>query len=165
MESYDHRQRVLLFLKLFSSTPAIERLIGPSDPDHAAESLCRLWIDDIYLPGLRYRQGLKGDRNRAHVAQFQSVFSSRELALLEQFHRFLELRLEMFPKRLAEERSFPRGAFWQNIIAHARRVIEEIDPEGLEIDDLVARTADLLNQSDAPSIGSESDTHQDGKDG
>ncbi len=167
MENTDHRQRVLLFLKLFSSTAAIERLIGSSDPSATADQLCSLWINEIYIPGLRYRDGLKGDRRKEEVERFESQFSRIELALLEQFHRFLELRLEMLPKRLAEERTFPQGAFWQNIIAHARRILEEIDPEGLELDELVARGSALLNRARGGrlSVGSEPDAHQNGEGG
>ena len=68
---------------------------------------------------------------------FESSFSSRERDLLYQFHRFMELRLEMLPKRLQRERRFPDGDFWQNIFRHARNLLEEIDPERLELDEIL----------------------------
>ena len=139
----DHRPRVLFFLKLFSSTEAIERFVGSAEPEEIADRLCSLWIDELFVPGLRYRDGLKGDRSSSLVREFESQFSRREIALLEQFHRFLELRLEMLPKRRAEETTFPRGDFWQSIIAHAGRVLKEIDPEGLEMDEIVDRPAGM----------------------
>ncbi|HUF10868.1 MAG TPA: hypothetical protein VMO47_16230 [Rhodothermales bacterium] len=139
----DHRQRVLLFLKLLASTEATERLVGSAEPEEIADRLCNLWIDELFVPGLRYRDGLKGDRSASSVRDFEAQFSTSEIALLEQFHRFLELRLEMLPKRRAEETTFPRGDFWQSIIAHAGRVLEEIDPEGLEMDAIVDKSADI----------------------
>ncbi|HEY5564714.1 MAG TPA: hypothetical protein VIL33_03925 [Rhodothermia bacterium] len=139
----DHRQRVLLFLKLLSSTEAIERFVGSAEPDEIADRLCSLWIDELFVPGLRYRDGLEGDRRASSVRDFEAQFSTSEIALLEQFHRFLELRLEMLPKRRSEETTFPRGDFWQSIIAHAGRVLEEIDPEGIETDEIVDRSAGM----------------------
>lgn len=151
MKQMEHRDRVLLFLKLFSSTAAIERLVNAADEDGetVADRLCTLWIDELYVPGLRYTDGLKGDRSNDQVRDFQSQFSSSEITLLEQFHRFLELRLEMLPKRRSEETVFPRGEFWQSIMSHARRILEEIDPEGLEMDGIVDRSSELLRISDS----------------
>jgi hypothetical protein len=167
MESVDHRQRVLLFLHLFSSTAAVERLIKSSPPEDIADRLCSFWIDDIYVPGIRYRDGLKGDRTADDVNAFDRSFSKHERELLEQFHRFLELRLEMLPKRLPEEQVFPHGAFWQNIMAHARRILEEIDPEGLEMDELIARSTALLREAKTSrqSIGPKADPHEDRNEG
>lgn len=120
--------------------------MGQSSPDTVAEKLCALWIDDLYVPGLRFRDGmsLKADRTEAALRTFEAQFSNHELELFEQFHRFLELRLEMLPKRLQEERVFPRGEFWQAIISHARRILEEIDPEGLELDEITESSRKML---------------------
>lgn len=143
---HDDRQRILIFLKLLSSTTALDRLVDSSKPEEVADRLCSLWIDELFVPGLRYRDGesLKADRTVNTVRDFHAQFSPREIDLLEQFHRFLELRLEMFPKRRDAERAFPHGDFWQAIISHARRILEEIDPEGLEMDELVDRSQSLL---------------------
>lgn len=143
-DTVDHRRRVLLFLKVFSTRQGMDRLVSGRDPDVVADRLCSLWIDELYVPGIRYRDGLKGDRYASRVAAFEAQFSAKELDLLAQFHRFLELRLEMLPKRLPDERRFPQGAFWESIMRHAARIIEEVDPEGLELDEIVERTSVML---------------------
>lgn len=166
-EMDDHRRRVLAFITLFASTDAIERVIGSSVPEEVADRLCRLWIDEIYIPGIRYRDGLKGDRALDEVNRFLSSFSDRERYLLEQFHRFLELRLQMLPKRLPTERAFPRGAFWQSIIQHARRVLEEIDPERLEVDELLDPSARRVapQRPSQPLVGPETGAEKNGQKG
>jgi len=129
-----HRERVLVFLNLLANPAASDRFERADDPMGAAIELCRLWIEDIYAPGIRNLDGLKHDRSESDATEFNAAFSPREQELLFQFHRFLELRLEMFPKRRPEERRFPGGDFWQNIFRHARNVLDEIDPERLELD-------------------------------
>ncbi len=129
-----HRERVLVFLNLLANPAASDRFGRVRDPSATGLELCRLWIEDIYTPGIRNLDGLKHDRSETGASQFNAAFSAREQELLFQFHRFLELRLEMFPKRLPEECRFPDGDFWQNIFRHARNVLDEIDPERLELD-------------------------------
>ena len=127
-----------------ASPAALERLVNTSDPADTGDRLCTLWIDELYIPGVRLRDGLRANRTAAALRDFEAEFSPAEVALLEQFHRFLELRLEMLPKRLEAERAFPNGDFWRAISAHAGRVLEEIDPEGLELDELTERTTATL---------------------
>lgn len=105
--------------------------------------LCRLWIEEIYVPGVRNLDGLKGHRDERAVRLFEASFSERESEFLHQFHRFLELRLQMLLKRLPEERLFPHGDFWQNIFRHARNILQEIDPDGLELDSVLDRWSNL----------------------
>jgi hypothetical protein len=133
----NHRKRVLVFLNLLANPASSDRFSATDDPRTAAIELCRVWIEDIYLPGIRNLDGLKHDRSREGTDAFDSAFSPRELELLYQFHRFLELRLEMFPKHRPEEREFPEGEFWKNIFRHARNVLDEIDPERLELDTIL----------------------------
>ena len=131
------RQAVLLYLNLLANPASSDRFRKAENPEHAAILLCRLWIEDIYVPGIRNLDGLKSDRSPVSVEAFESSFSSRELELLYQFHRFMELRLEMLPKRVPRERSFPDGDFWQNIFRHAGNLLEEIDPDRLELDEIL----------------------------
>ena len=133
----NHRERVLVYLNLLSEPASSDRFKQSTDREAAAIELCRLWIEDIYIPGLRNLDGLKSDRSEAAVVGFNAQFTARERELLFQFHRFLELRLEMLPKRLAAERAFPDGGFWQNIFRHARNLLDEIDPERLELDEVL----------------------------
>ncbi len=127
-----------------ASPVALERLVGTSDATDMGDRLCTLWIDELYLPGIRLRDGLRANRTAAGLRVFEAEFSPAEITLLEQFHRFLELRLEMLPKRLEAERAFPNGEFWKAISGHAGRILEEIDPEGLELDEITERTTATL---------------------
>jgi len=137
-----HRPSVLLYLNLLSNPASSDRFRISTDPSSTALELCRVWIEEIYVPGIRNLDGLKADRDEAIVRTFEASFSARELDLLYQFHRFLELRLEMYPKRRPEERAFPDGDFWQNIFRHARNLLEEIDPERLELDEVLRLQGD-----------------------
>ena len=138
-----HRERVLVFLNLLANPASSDHFEKAPDASAAAVELCRLWIEEIYTPGFRNLDGLKHDRSESAAAQFNAAFAAREQELLFQFHRFLELRLEMYPKRREKERRFPDGDFWQNIFRHARNVLEEIDPNRLELDSILARADQL----------------------
>ena len=139
----NHRERVLVYLHLLSNPDASDRFKQSTDREASAIELCRLWIEEIYLPGYRNLDGLKSDRSEIGAERFNAQFTRRELELLYQFHRFLELRLEMLRKRLPAETSFPDGDFWQNIFRHARNVLVEIDPERLELDEVLRSTPHL----------------------
>ena len=134
-----HRERVLIYLK-FLADPASDILFrNTADPQQLAIDLCGLWIENIFLPGPRNLDGLKGCTSEREIASFKEAFTKTEFAALERFHVFLELRLEMLPKRRRVETRFPDGEFWQNIFRHAANVLVEIDPDGLELDDILSR--------------------------
>lgn len=120
------RNRVVLFLALLASRECQEACREFLPSDKLAFELCRLWFDEIYVPGSRYLDAFKGDRSAADVAQFQEYFADEEQAALERFHRFLELRLDMLPEHAKKQGVFPQNDLWQSIVRDAGHVLEAL---------------------------------------
>jgi hypothetical protein len=112
-----------------------------------------LWFDEIYVPGTRYMDGLKGDRDEDEVSAFSDLFTAEELTSLERFHAFLDLRLDMVSERVLENHSFPAGDMWENIVRDARYLVEDLEPDAERRRHLVDWLADLLARGrDTPLI-------------
>ena len=47
----DHRARVVAFLAFFTSDVCLEAVRSFVAPEQMAAELCRLWFDEIYVPG------------------------------------------------------------------------------------------------------------------
>ena len=94
-----HRKKVISTLEAISAAP-------PS----AAPDLLRLWVEEAYVPSLRYLDSLKGDADASAVADFNDAFSEQELLALARFHRFLEIRLD----RMGEQLELENTEFWQS---------------------------------------------------
>lgn len=129
----DHRGRVTAFLALLSSDRSREVLAGFIDPQHLAFELCRVWFDVIYVPGIAYFEGLKGDYSKAAAQNFCDVFDDDELASLERFHRFFELRVDMLRNQAREAGRFPQTDLWRNLVKDAGYLLEDLEPQPAEL--------------------------------
>lgn len=105
---------------------ACGRLLGP---ELLAAELCRLWFDDVYVPGERYLHGLKGDRNAEAARRFDACFTVEELITLERFHGCLELRLDLAANRLHGRAFFPQNDSWRSLRRDAARLLDDLAPE------------------------------------
>lgn len=137
-----HRKRVTLALAFLSSQECRRACHRILEPGQLAYEWCRVWFDEIYVPSLRYLNGLKGDRSEEAAARFRACFTEEEQEALERFHRFLELRVEMLSDEDHERESFPQNDAWNSIVRHAGYVLEDI--EGLDPDPLQHRLAALV---------------------
>lgn len=122
------RGRVTSFLALLSSSRAHDLLSREIPRERVAFELIRCWFDEIYSPSIRYVDGLRGDFSEAEARRFRSVFSAEELAAIERFHRFTELRLEMTPPAILENRRFPMDDRWNQIVKDASYLLDELEP-------------------------------------
>ena len=127
------RQRVILFLAFLSSPECQEACARHITGEELGFELCRLWFDDIYVPGGRYIDGWKESRSRADGEQFWATFTEEEQAALERFHRFLELRLDMLPDEALRQEVFPQNNLWMSITRDASHALEALlmDADGL----------------------------------
>lgn len=140
------RERVTLFLAVIASEPCRDACHELLPPDHFSFLWCRLWFNEIYLPGPRYLDGLKGDRSEEAVARFWTSFTSVEKEALERFHRFLELRIEMLPGNLVEDESFPQTDAWDHVVRHAGYALEELESDPASLKEKVGWVARLLTK-------------------
>lgn len=136
--------RVTLFLALLASDPCRAACHQVLAPERFAYVWCRLWFDEIYVPSARYLDGLKGDRSDPAVDKFWAVFTKTEREALERFHRFLELRIDMLPRDLAQCESFPQNDAWDHIVRHAGYALEELEPDPASLKEQVGWVARLL---------------------
>ena len=125
----DYRERVATYLTLLASDSAREALTRWIDHDRLAFELCRIWFDDIYVPSRRYFDALKGDYSEEAAQRFNSYFSSEELAGLERFTRFLELRMEMLPGAARSSRRMANNDAWQSLVRHAFYMLDDLEPD------------------------------------
>lgn len=121
------RGRVVQFLTFLTSEECRAACKNEHAADRLAFGLCRLWIDEIYAPGLLYVNGIKGDRSPAAAAAFESAFSPAELAALQRFHHFLELRMRMLSPAERSAGVFPDGAPRESMLRHARYLLDELE--------------------------------------
>lgn len=128
-ETAEIRTRVLDFLAVTAGTASVD---AGDDALMARVGyiLCKRWLE-LYAPGLRYIDGLKGDRDTVASDVFRSAFTDEENAYLERFSRFVELRVEMTPEDLLVRRELNLDR-WAGIARDARNTLELIDP-GREI--------------------------------
>lgn len=141
------RTRVTLVLAVLSSDECRRACHQVLAPERFAYEWCRLWFDEVYVPSLRYLDGLKGDRSEEAVSRFWACFTDEEKEALERFHRFLELRVEMLPDEAHERESFPQSDAWDSIVRHAGYVLEDleaVDPDAVR--DEVAALVSLLTR-------------------
>jgi hypothetical protein len=121
------RGRVTRFLSFLTSEECRAACKDQLAADRLAFELCRLWIDEIYVPGLHYVDGIKGDRSTAAAATFAAAFTPAEQSALERFHHFLELRIQMLPEADRARGIFPDGAPWESTLRHARYLLDELE--------------------------------------
>lgn len=145
----DHRRRVALLLALQASEETQRILAQSTGRERLAYEIALAWFDDVYVPSNRYLGGLKGDYSPEAAEQFADAFDPVELAAMERFHRFFELRMDMLPSRLLDERRIPIDERWQSLMRDAGYLLEDLGVD-------VVRLRRRLND-DARSPGSVSD--------
>lgn len=135
------RERVIVFLAFLTSEACRAAFRDHVAHEAWAAALCRVWFDEIYVPGERYLHGLKGDRSAAAVAAFDAAFTGAERAALERFHGCLELRLDLLANRRQGRGRLPENDSWRSILRDARAVLAELVPDPARLQALVATLA------------------------
>lgn len=123
------RERVIDFLLFLSSEEHWRASCLLMPAERLAFELSRLWFNEIYAPGRRYLESLKGDFSPKKAQEFRECFSDEEMESLERFHRFFELRIDMLPETARQQGIFPESDAWRNIMRHAAYLAEELEPE------------------------------------
>lgn len=128
--SQSTRDRVIDFLLFLSSEECLNACRQEVITwEKLAYELARMWFNEIYSPGIRYIDSLKGDFSPQKALDFQENFTEEEAESLERFHRFFELRMDMLPESVKQAGIFPENDAWLNIMRHARYLAEELEPE------------------------------------
>ena len=125
----DFRDRVVVFLAFLTSERCREACRRHAASEELAAALARLWFDEIYVPGDRYLDGLKGDRSDEEVERFQACFTDDERAALERFHGFFELRLDFVSNSARGRAFFPDNDSWRSLLQHAAYLLDDLDPD------------------------------------
>lgn len=154
----DYRERVITYLTLLSSEASRQTLTQIVEPERLAFELCRTWFDDIYIAGHRYFDGLKGDFSPNAAEVFYSAFTAGEMAALERFSQFLELRLDMLPKSDLVARRIPDNDTWRNFVKDARYLLEDLDPHAKVRSRRLAEHLSKVDVSDVQDLGGFVDT-------
>lgn len=128
----------MVFLAFLTSEECLEACRRYVAPDVLAAELSRLWFDDIYVPGESYLDGLKGDRSEEAVRHFRACFSEDELAALERFHGFFELRIDMAANREHGRAFFPENDSWRALVRHAAGVLGDLETDAERLRGLLA---------------------------
>jgi len=143
------RERVVLFLLFLTSAKCVDALKRRIPADRVVFEFCRLWFDEIYTPSTRYMDGLKGDLSPGRVAEFRQHFDDDELAALERFNAFLDLRIDMLSDAQRASRKFPENDMWRNIVRDAGYLVEDLEPDAAER----RRLVDWIAESRADARG------------
>lgn len=141
----DHRQRVATLLALLASEKSQEVLARRTSRERVAFELTRVWFDEIYVPSGRYLGGLKGDFSREAAETFNDAFDPVEMAAMERFHRFFELRMEMLPRDFIEAEGIPIDERWRSLMRDAGYLLEDLD---VDVRDRARRLASSLKNED-----------------
>ena len=124
--SPDHRRRVATLLGLLTSEEAQETMSQRLGRSRLAYELACAWFDDVYVPSERYMDGLKGDMAPEAAETFRDAFDPVELAAMERFHRFFELRIDMLPDAMIASRCIPMDDRWRVLMKDAGYLLEDI---------------------------------------
>lgn len=128
--AWNDRGLVVTYLALLSSDAARDALGRLIPPERLAYELCRIWFDEIFIAGHRYFDGLKGDFSQEAADRFRNAFTDEELAAIERFSRFLELRLEMLSNPTVKVGRIPDNDAWRSLVRDAGYLLDDLDPEG-----------------------------------
>ncbi len=124
--SPDHRRRIATLLGLLTSEEAQETMSQRLGRSRLAYELACAWFDDVYVPSERYMDGLKGDMAPEAAETFRDAFDPVELAAMERFHRFFELRIDMLPDAMIASRCIPVDDRWRSLMKDAGYLLEDI---------------------------------------
>ncbi len=122
----DHRQRMTTLLGLLASEEAQATLAKRLERPRLAYELACAWFDDAYVPSERYMDGLKGDLAPEAAETFRDAFDPVEIAAMERFHRFFELRIDMLPPALLASRRIPIDDRWRSLMKDAGYLLEDL---------------------------------------
>ena len=141
------RERVVVFLAALTSEAFREAVQHCWAPERLAYELCRLWVEDLYAPGLRGMDGLRG-RDAEAVRRFEAAFTEPERAALERFHHFLLLRLDMLPASARQRGCFPQHDGWRNLVRDASYLLETLATDPDEIRKGLSWLVEALRRDD-----------------
>ena len=122
----DPRRRITTLLGLLTSEEAQETLAKRLERPRLAYELACAWFDDAYVPSERYMDGLKGDLASEAAETFRDAFDPVEIAAMERFHRFFELRIDMMPPDLLASRRIPIDDRWRSLMKDAGYLLEDL---------------------------------------
>lgn len=151
--SSNDRDRVVTFLSLLASEAATKALGDVIDPERLAFELCRIWFDDIYVAGNRYFEGLKGDYSQVAADRFCRNFQPDELAAIERFSRFLELRLDMLPRKAFDEQRIPNNDAWRSLVRDAGYLLEDLEPRAVVRRRRLSDWLAIIEAADSKEVG------------
>lgn len=151
--STDFRERVVVFLAFLSSDACRDACRRHAQAEELAAALARLWFDEIYVPGERYLDGLKGDRSDDDLERFNACFTADERAALERFHGFFELRLDFVSNSTLGRAFFPDNDSWRSLVQHAAYVLADLEPDPDRLRTLLAAfVEEALGEGDAGAL-------------
>ena len=114
-QSIDYRSEVSGFLRLVQQGErALANRLGVP-LEQLAEELCRFWLDEVYVPGDEYIDGVKGDKRDEDLKAFCEAFDRDELAHLARFNHFLLLRLKRLHRDQGSLQGLASSELWESI--------------------------------------------------
>lgn len=105
------RKQIIELLQLFASEE--QQLAYERDVPHVditTELVC-LWFDDLYHP----RQ-----------QDFATGFTAEELAVLAEFHRLFDERVDRLPESPGTVRTWLASPIWREVMEQAQRMLERV---------------------------------------
>jgi hypothetical protein len=123
------RNRVIFFLLFLTSEKCIEACSKFITPEKLIFKLSKIWCNDIFVPGRVFIDAVKNDYSEKSSRIFQDCFDIEEYDVLERFHIFFDLRLNMLSEKSKNNAEFPVTDMWENILKDARYVLDEITPD------------------------------------
>jgi hypothetical protein len=109
--NHQERKVIVELLQLLASEE--QQLAYERDVPHVditTELVC-MWFDDQYHPKQRH---------------FESCFTATELAALEEFHQFYDVRVDKLPKSQGSVRTWLDSPVWREVMEQARRTLERV---------------------------------------
>ncbi len=136
-------------LGLLASEDAQEALSQRLERPRLAYELACAWFDDVYVPSERYMDGLKGDLAPEAAETFKDAFDPVELAAMERFHRFFELRIDMLPDAMIASRRIPINDRWRSLMKDAGYLLEDLGGNVENFRRRLAESGDVSGEIDA----------------
>jgi hypothetical protein len=123
------RNRVIFFLLFITSEKCIEACTKFASSEKVIFKLSKTWFNDIFIPGKVFLDAVKNEHSDETSKVFQDCFDVEEYDVLERFHIFFDLRMNMLNKKDKTNNEFPVSDMWKNIVKDARHVLQEIVPD------------------------------------
>jgi len=123
------KNRVVFFLLFLTSKSCIEECSKFTSPEKLIFKLSKIWFNDIFVPGKVFINAVKNDYSEEKTKYFQDCFDVEEYDVIERFHLFFDLRLNMLNDKSKENEVIPINDMWENILKDAHHVLDEIVPD------------------------------------